>query len=144
MKNTLQAKRLVKKGSSKGVHRKRRPRCPLSGVMIHQNCSTHHWVEHSKWDLIVTMDDATNEHYSMFFVEEEGTLSSFRGIAETIEAKRLFCFFYTDRGAHYWHTPKAGGKVDKDNLTQVGRAMRKLGIERIHLYLLWAKMYRSI
>ena len=66
VKNTLQAKRLVKEGSSKGGHRKRRPRCPLPGMMLHQDGSTHHWVEHNKWDLIVTMDDATNEYYSMF------------------------------------------------------------------------------
>jgi hypothetical protein len=80
------------------------------------------------------MDDATNEHYSMFFVEEEGKRSSFRGVKETIEAKGLFCSLYTDRGAHYWHTDQAGGKVDKKNLTQVGRAMRHLGIEMIAAY----------
>ena len=70
----------------------------------------------------MTLDDATNEHYSMFFVEQEGTFSSFRGTREVIEQHGLFCSLYTDRGSHYWHTPEAGGKVDKHNLTRFGRA----------------------
>jgi hypothetical protein len=86
------------------------------------------------WDLVVTMDDATNEHYSMFFVEEEGTASSFQGVKETIEKRGLFSSLYTDRGSHYWHTPVAEGKVDKHNLTQFGRAMRQLGVEMIPAY----------
>ena len=80
------------------------------------------------------MDDATSEIYSAFFVAEEGTMSSFRGLSEVIARHGLFCAFYTDRGAHYWHTPKAGGKVDKDNPTQVGRALDQLGIEPIAAY----------
>jgi len=67
------------------------------------------------------MDDATNEHYSMFFVKQEGTALSFQGIRDVIVSRGLFCSLYTDRGSHYWHTPEAGGKVDKVNLTQVGR-----------------------
>jgi len=103
----------------------------LTGMMIHQDGSTHEWVAHQQWDLIVTMDDATNEHYSMRFVQEEGTASSFRGVQEVIEKQGLFCSFYSDRGSHYWHTPEAGGKVDKHNLTQFGQAMKRLGIEMI-------------
>jgi hypothetical protein len=80
------------------------------------------------------MDDATNEHYSMFFVEEEGTASSFLGVRDVIEARGLFASFYSDRGSHYWHTPEAGGKVDKHNLTQFGLAMQRLGIEMIAAY----------
>ena len=99
--------------------------------MIHQDGSTHEWVSGQKWDLIVTMDDAPNEHYSMFFVEEEGTASSFRGVREVIESRGLFASFYSDRGSHYWHTPEAGGKVDKINLTQFGQALQRLGIEMI-------------
>jgi hypothetical protein len=103
-------------------------------MLVHQDGSTHEWVEGKRWDLIVTLDDATNEHYSMFLVEEEGTLSSFRGVKETIEARGLFCAFYSDRGSHYWHTSEAGGKVDKNNLTQFGRAMKQLGIDMIAAY----------
>jgi hypothetical protein len=102
--------------------------------MIHQDGSRHEWVAGQKWDLIVTMDDATNEHYSMFFVAEEGTQSSLLGVREVIESRGLFCSFYSDRGSHYWHTPEAGGKVDKRNLTQFGQALRRLGIEMIPAY----------
>ena len=107
---------------------------PLTGMMLHQDGSRHEWVEGKKWDLIITMDDATNEHYSMFFVEEEGTESSFKGIKEVISKRGLFSSLYTDRGSHYWHTPEAGGKVDKNNPTQFGRAMRYLGIDMIPAY----------
>ncbi len=103
-------------------------------MMIHQDGSTHEWVSGQKWDLIVTMDDATNEHDSMFFVEEEGTMSSFRGVSDVIIKKGLFSSFYSDRGSHYWLTPEAGGKVDKVNLTQFGRALKQLDIEMIAAY----------
>jgi hypothetical protein len=102
----------------------------FEGIMLLQDGSTHEWVPGKMWDLIITIDDAINEHYSMFFVEEEVT-SSFRGVQEVIEKKGLFSSFYTDRGSHYWNTPEAGGKVDKKNLTQFGRAMKQLGIEMI-------------
>lgn len=134
VKSRLQEAGLIKRTSKRGAHRKRRERSPLTGMMIHQDGSTHEWVANQKWDLIVTMDDATNEHYSMFFVQEEGTASSFRGVQEVIEKQGLFCSFYSDRGSHYWHTPEAGGKVDKHNLTQFGQAMKRLGIEMIAAY----------
>ena len=102
--------------------------------MLHQDASTHEWVPGESWDLVVTMDDATGEVLSGFLVEEEGTWSSFRGILETVEALGLFDSLYTDRGSHYFHTPKAGGKVDKGNPTQFGRAMAELGIEMVAGY----------
>ena len=134
VKNTLQIKGLVPKASGKGTHRKRRPRAPYIGMMLHQDGSRHEWVQGKLWDLIVTMDDANNKHYSMFFVEEEGTQSSFQGINDVIKDHGVFASLYTDRGSHYWNTPEAGGKVDKGNLTQFGRAMRQLGIEMIPAY----------
>ena len=134
VKNELQKKKLVMKKEHTGKHKKKRARAALPGMMIHQDGSTHQWIEGTYWDLIVTMDDATNEHYSMFFVEQEGTYSSFKGVKETIEKQGLFCSFYSDRGSHYWLTPEAGGKVDKVNLTQFGRAMKQLGIEMIAAY----------
>ena len=118
----------------RGAHRKKRPRKPLPGMMLHQDGSTHEWVPGCQWDLIVTLDDATSEIYSAFFVEEEGTLSSFRGLREVIEAQGLFSSLYTDRGSHYWLTEGAGGKVDKLRLTQVHRALRQLGITLIPAY----------
>lgn len=134
VKLRLQEAKLVPKAEKRGAHRKRRERSALPGMMIHQDGSRHEWVAGRQWDLIVTMDDATSEHYSMFFVEEEGTASSFRGVREVIEARGLFSSFYSDRGSHYWHTPEAHGKVDKDHPTQFGRAMRQLGIEMIAAY----------
>ena len=134
VKNRLQERELVSKAPRKGVHRKRRPRAPYVGMMLHQDGSRHEWVQGKFWDLIVTMDDATGEHYSMFFVEEEGTKSSFWGIKEVIDRHGLFASLYTDRGGHYWHTPEAGGKVNKEMPTQFGRAMRQLGIEMIPAY----------
>jgi hypothetical protein len=134
VKNTLQSKGLVIKSAKRGVHRKRRERAHLPGMMLHQDGSTHEWVLGKKWDLIVTMDDATNEHYSMFFVEEEGTASSFRGVRDVIIKKGLFSSLYTDRGSHYWFTPKEGGKVSKTQLTQFGHAMKSMGIQMIAAY----------
>jgi len=134
VKSRLQEGGLVVKAPGRGKHRKRRERAAWPGMLLHQDGSTHQWVPGCQWDLIVTMDDATNEHYSMFFVEQEGTASSFQGIRDVIAARGLFCSLYTDRGSHYWNTPEAGGKVDKVNLTQVGRAMKQLGIEMIPAY----------
>ena len=134
VKNGLQAAGAVAKLPHRGAHRKRRERAAMAGMMIHQDGSTHEWVPGNCWDLIVTMDDATGEHTSMFFVEEEGTASSFRGVRETIERHGLFAALYTDRGSHYWLTPEAGGKVDKTQPTQFGRALGQLGIQMIAAY----------
>jgi transposase len=130
----LQARGRKRPAKSKGAHRRKRPRRALPGMMIHQDGSSHEWVAGRIWDLIVTMDDATSEIYSAFFVEEEGTMSSFRGISEVISAKGLFSSFYSDRGSHYFVTPSAGAKVDRDNLSQVGRALKQLMIEHIAAY----------
>ena len=129
-----QASGAVSQSPRRGAHRKRRERSPWPAMLLHQDGSTHEWVADTAWDLIVTMDDATSEHYSMFFCEEEGTHSSFAGVRDVIERRGLFCSLYTDRGSHYWITPEAGGKVDKDHLTQFGRAMKQLGVEMIPGY----------
>jgi hypothetical protein len=133
----LQAAGVVAKGKRRGgTHRKKRERRPLPGMLLFQDGSTHRWIgalDHDL-DLIVTLDDATGAIYSALLVEEEGTASSFLGLVETIAAHGLFRAFYTDRGSHYFHTPKAGGKVDKSKLTQVGRALAQLGITHIPSY----------
>jgi len=131
---TLQANRRMRAAPRRGAHRRKRPRRALPGMMVHQDGSRHEWVPGRWWDLIVTMDDATSETYSAFFVGEEGTMSSFRALSEVIGAHGRFCSLYADRASHYWHTPDAGGPVDKDNPTQVGRALRQLGIELIPAY----------
>ena len=131
---SLQAHGRRRAAPRRGAHRRKRPRRALPGMMLHQDGSSHEWVPGRWWDLIVTMDDATSDIYSAFFVAEEGTMSSFQGVSEAIRAKGLFCSLYADRASHYWNTPEAGGKVDKDTPTQVGRALAQLGIELIPAY----------
>jgi len=106
----------------------------MRGMMMHQDASKHVWFGEGYCDLVVTLDDATSEITSAFFCGEEGTMSSFRGIQETIEKHGLFCSLYTDRGSHYFTTMEAGGKVDKSRPTQVNRALKQLGIEHIAAY----------
>jgi transposase len=134
VKNQLQQAGAMVRAKARGKHRKKRDREPLPGMMVHQDASSHAWIEGVRWDLVVTMDDATGDHLSMFFCDEEGTASSFHGIGQAIACHGLFSVFYTDRGSHYFTTPEAGGKVDQHNLTQVGRALKQLGIKHIAAY----------
>jgi hypothetical protein len=134
-KSVLQLRGLTTKAPRRGVHRRKRERRPLPGMMLFQDGSRHAWLPTGPdLDLIVTMDDATSAITSIFLCEEEGAASSFRGLSETIRAHGLFSSFYTDRGSHYFTTPKAGEKVDKVHPTQVGRALRQLNIEHIPSY----------
>jgi len=134
-KTTLQRAGVVSRAPRRGAHRRRRERKPCVGMMVHQDGSRHEWLAgRAPLDLIVTLDDATSEIYSAFLVEEEGTASTFRALKEVFTAKGLPGALYTDRGSHYFHTPEAGGKVDKDRRTQVGRALHQLGIEHIAAY----------
>jgi transposase len=130
----LQRAGLVVRAKTRSAHRKKRPRRPMLGMLLHQDASRHAWLPGQQHDLVVTLDDATSAIYSAFLVEEEGTASSFRGLREVVGRHGLFCALYTDRGSHYFHTPKAGEKASKSRLTQVGRALRQLGIEHIAAY----------
>jgi transposase len=132
----LQREGLVQRAKKRSAHRKKRPRRPMVGMMLHQDASTHAWLpgDARKYDLVVTMEDATSALYSAFLVAEEGTASSFQGLREVVASHGLFCSLYTDRGSHYFFTPEAGGKVSKTVLTQVGRALNQLGIEHIAAY----------
>lgn len=133
---SLQAAGLVAKAKRRGAHRKKRVRRPLPGMLLFQDGSKHRWLAAlgRDLDLIVTLDDATGTIYSAFLVEEEGTMSSFLGLAETIGRHGLFGALYTDRGGHYFITRKGESKVDKKELTQVGRALSQLGITHIPSY----------
>jgi len=127
---------LVTPARSRSAHRKKRPRRPMVGMMLHQDASTHAWLpgDERHYDLVATMDDATSEVYSLFLVAQEGTASSLRGVREVIETHGLFCSLYTDRGSHYFETAVAGARVSKTVLTQFGRALKQLGIEHIAAY----------
>ena len=134
-KAVLHREGLVAKAPRRGAHRRRRPRKPCVGMMLHQDGSRHGWLDgQAPLDLIVTLDDATSAIYSAFLVAEEGTASTFRALKEVFTAHGLPGALYTDRGSHYFHTPEAGGKVDRDRRTQVGRALHQLGIEHIAAY----------
>jgi transposase len=135
VKQALQGAGLVKREPKRGVHRKRRERRPLPGMMLHIDGSRHHWFQDERWyDLIVILDDATSEIYYAQLVEEESTVTVMAGLRTVIERQGLFCALYSDRGSHFWLTPKAGGKVDPHRLTQVGRALRELGVQMIPAY----------
>ena len=131
----LQAAGLVRRAPRRGAHRRKRPRRPLPGMLLHQDAARHAWLAgRPPLDLVVTLDDATNAVYSGILVAEEGTASSLRALAEVVADRGLFCSLYTDRGSHYFHTPVAGGGVDREHPTQVGRALAQLGIEHIAAY----------
>ena len=134
-KTQLHAAGLVTRSARRGPHRRKRPRKPCIGMMLHQDASRFGWLEGAPdLDLVVTMEDATGEIYSAFLVEEEGTVSTLRALLEVFTAKGLPSSLYTDRGSHYFLTPVAGEAVDKKQLTQVGRALARLGIEHIPAY----------
>ena len=133
-KTFLYSKGLLEKAKRRGAHRRKRPRRPLPGMMLHQDGSRHVWVQgQSALDLIVTLDDATSAIYSAFLIEEEGTASTFRGLREVFGERGLPLSLYTDRGAHYFFTAEAGA-VDRKQPTQVGRALERLGVEHIAAY----------
>jgi transposase len=135
VKQALQGAGLVRRGRKRGVHRKRRPRRPLPGMLLHIDGSTHQWFQDSRWhDLIVILDDATSQIYYAQLVDQESTATVMAGLRAVIAKHGLFCALYSDRGSHFWVTPKAGEAVDKQCLTQVGRALRELGIEMIPAY----------
>ena len=135
VKTVLQGAGLVARQRQRGVHRKRRARRPLPGMLLHIDGSHHQWFQDERWyDLIVILDDATSEIYYAQLVEDESTVTVMAGLKEVIERKVVFCALYSDRGSHFWLTPKAGGKIDPHRLTQVGRALRELGVQMIPAY----------
>src|SRR5712671_3411144 len=135
VKLALQGAGLVQRGRKRGVHRKRRPRRALPGMLLHIDGSRHRWFQDERWyDRIVILDDASSEIYYAQLVEEESTVTVMAGLQEVIQEKGVFCALYSDRGSHFWLTPKVGGRVDPHRLTQVGRALRELGVQMIPAY----------
>ena len=135
VQKALQGAGLVARRKRRGKHRRRRERRPLPGMLLHIDGSKHQWFGDARWyDLIVILDDATSEIYYAQLVEEESTRTVMAGLREVIRSRGLFCALYSDRGSHFFVTPKAGEKVDKHRLTQVGRAMKEIGIQMIPAY----------
>ena len=135
VQKALQGAGLVARGRKRRKHRRRRERRPMPGMLLHIDGSKHQWFGDERWyDLIVILDDATSEIYYAQLVEEESTRTVMAGLREVIENQGLFCALYSDRGSHFFVTPKAGEKVDKHRLTQVGRALKELGVQMIPAY----------
>jgi len=135
VKTALQEAGLVSKRKKPGSHRKRRPRRALKGMMLHIDGSEHAWFGDQRRDeLICVLDDATSEIYYAQLVEAESTRTIMAALREVIDSKGVFCTLYSDRAGHFFHTPRAGGKVDTTRLTQVGRAMQELGVKMIPAY----------
>lgn len=135
VKTALQTAGLVNKRKKPGSHRKRRPRRPLPGMMLHIDASEHRWFGDQRRDeLICVLDDATSEVYYAQLVEAESTTTVMVALREVIERKGLFCTLYSDRAGHFFHTPRAGSKVDLTQLTQIGRALQELGVKMIPAY----------
>ena len=135
IKQALQGAGRVARQKKRGTHRRRRPRRPLPGMLLHIDGSKHRWFQDDRYyDLIVILDDATSEIYYAQLVEEESTATCMAAARAVIERKGLFCALYSDRGSHFFHTPKAGEPVDKSRFTQFGRALKELGIQMIPAY----------
>jgi hypothetical protein len=135
VQKALQGAGLVARRRKRGKHRRRRERRPLPGMLLHIDGSKHQWFGDERWhDLIVILDDATSEIYYAQLVEEESTRTVMAGLREVILKQGLFCALYSDRGSHFFVTPKAGEKVDKHRVTQVGRALKELGVQMIPAY----------
>ena len=135
VKQALQGAGLVARRRKRGPHRRRRPRRPMPGMLLHIDGSKHRWFQDDRYyDLIVILDDANSEIYYAQLVEEESTWTVMQGVREVIERQGLFCALYSDRASHFFYTPKSGGPVDKSRPTQFGRALKELGIHMIAAY----------
>ncbi len=132
VKTALQTAGLVAKSRKRGQHRKKRPRRPLPGMMLHVDGSTHGWLGGvQRHDLVAILDDATSEVYYAQLVDQESTATVMAGLKEVVEKKGVFCSLYSDRGSHFFYTPVAGGPPDRTRKTQIARALGQLGIEAI-------------
>ena len=135
VKQALQGAGLVVRRRKRGPHRRRRERRPMAGMLLHIDGSKHCWFQDDRYyDLLVILDNATSRIYYAQLVAEESTRTVMAALREVIEREGLFCALYSDRASHFFVTPKAGEPVDKSRLTQVGRALKELGVQMIPAY----------
>lgn len=135
-KQVLQAARLVKKHRARGRHRRRREPRACFGEMLHLDGSVHEWFTgvDVRPCLMAVSDDATKRVLYAALVPSETTHAVMTSLAAVVRSEGLPMALYTDRAHWAFHTPKAKGPVDKTRLTQVGRALARLGIEHIPSY----------
>jgi len=137
IKQILQGAGLVKKARARGRHRRRRERKACFGEMLHLDGSSHRWLAlrpEEKQTLIQLTDDATSQLLYAQLWPSESSEAVMTALREVIGVHGLPMSLYTDRASWAFETARAGGKVDKAHLTQVGRALAKLGIEHIPSY----------
>jgi len=137
VKQALQAAGLVAKRRARGRHRRRREPRRCFGELLHLDGSPHEWLAFcpgERQTLIAVVDDATKRVLYAQLWRAETTEAVLTALAHVIRTAGLPMALYTDRAAWAAHTPRAGGPVDKGRLTQVGRALQRLGIEHILAY----------
>jgi transposase len=137
VKQLLQSAGLIKKRRSRGRHRRRRERKPRFGQMLHLDGSRHGWlalVPEERQTLIQVVDDATSRLLYAQLWPAETTHAVMTAMREVVQEHGIPESFYTDRAGWAFDTPKAGGKVSKTHLTQVGEALARLGVEHIPSY----------
>ena len=112
VKQALHGVGLVARRKKRGSHRRRRPRRPLPGMLLHIDGSKHRWFQDDRYyDLIVILDNARSAIYYAQPVEEESTGTVMTALRAVSERKGLFCALDSDRGSHFFVTPKAGEPV---------------------------------
>jgi len=131
----LQGAGLMETKPCGSTHRLRRPRKPVIGMMLHMDGSPHDWLGTGEMlDMIAISDDANNEVYDMALVDEEDAASCMEMARNVVDKHGVFCSLYTDRGSHFFWTPKAGENVAKNHDTQFARALKEIGIQPIPAY----------
>lgn len=137
LKDTLQAAGLVKKHRARGRHRRRREPRACFGELLHLDGSVHAWFTldpEARPCLIAVSDDATKRVLQAAFYPSESRQAVMTCLAAVLRTEGIPMALYTDRAHWAFHTPSAKGPVDKTQLTQVGRALARLGIEHIPAY----------
>jgi transposase InsO family protein len=137
VKQALQTAGLVKKRRPRGRHRRRREPRACFGELLHLDGSVHPWLALApdrRPCLIAVPDDATNQVLHAALYPSESTEAVMHALAAVFRTYGLPMALYTDRARWAFYTPQAKGPVDKTHLTQVGRALERLGIEHIPAY----------
>jgi transposase len=137
VKQLLQGAGLRKKGRARGRHRLRRERKARFGQMLHLDGSSHHWLSllpEDKQTLIQVVDDATSRLLYAQLWDGETCMAVMTTLRDVVASYGIPESLYTDRAGWAFETPKAGGRVNKLHLTQVGAALARLGIEHIPSY----------
>jgi transposase len=137
LKQALQQAGLLPKRRARGRHRRRREPRPCFGELLHLDGSRHRWLAlapDTSATMITVVDDATSALLYAQLWPQETMRAVMTALGHVIRTEGLPMALYTDRAGWAFYTPKATGPVDKARMTQVGRALRQLGIAHIPAY----------